>query len=96
MKALFYYQHESVNKSEDGQESRRRAIISCSTRQLLEILVSCCLLTEIAASPVVALLFIKKEVRFHHCGEATSVMPTAAAGERCPRDLKAHQGGLPL
>lgn len=80
--SFFLYQHESVHKSEDSQDSRRRTIISCSTRQLLEIPVSCCLLTEIAASPVSALLFIKKEIRFNHCGEDTSVMPTAAADER--------------
>lgn len=54
---------------------------------------SCCLLTEIAASPVVALLLIKKEMRFNHCGEATFVMLTAAADERkrCLRGLKEHQ-----
>lgn len=94
----FLYQLESVDRSEDGQDSRRRAIISCFTRQLLEIPVSCCLLTKIAASPVVALLYIKKEVRFNHCGEVTFVTLTAAADERkrCLCGLKEHQGGLPL
>lgn len=57
-----------------------------------------CLLTEIVASPAVALLYIKGEIRFNHCGEASFVMPNAAVDERkrCIRSLEAHQGGLPL
>ena len=97
MKA-FSHKYESVHKNGDGQDSRRRTIISCSTRQLLEIPMYCCLLTEIVASPAVALLFIKGEIRFNRCGEASFVMPNAAVDERkrCIRSLEAHQGGLPL
>lgn len=93
----FPHKYESVHKNRDGQDSRR-AIISCSTRQMLEIPLYCCLLTEIAASPAVVLLFIKGEIRFNHCGEASFVMPNAAVDERkrCMRSLEEHQGGLPL
>lgn len=96
MKA-FPHKYESVLKNEDGQDSRRRTIISCSTMQPLDIPMCCCLLTEIVASPAVALLFIKGEIRFN-CGEASFVMPNAAVDERkrCIRSLEAHQGGLPL
>lgn len=94
----FSHQYESVHKNGDGQDSRRRTIISCSTRQLLEIPMYCCLLTEIVASPAVTLLFIKGEIRFNDCGEASFVTPNASVDEikRCIRSLEAHQGGLPL
>lgn len=97
MKA-FSHKYESVHKNGDGQDSKRRTIISCSTRQLREIPMHCCLLTERVASPAVALLFIKGEIRSNCCGEASSVMPNAAVDERkrCIRSLEAHQGGLTL
>lgn len=86
------------HKNGDGQDSKRRTIISCSTRQLREIPMHCCLLTERVASPAVALLSIKGEIRSNRCGEASSVMPNAAVDERkrSIRSLEAHQGGLTL
>lgn len=97
MKA-FSHKYESVHKNGDGQDSKRRTIISFSTRQPLEIPIYCCLLTETVASPAVALLFIKGEIRFNHCGEASFVMPNTAVDQRkrCIRRLEAHQGDLPL
>jgi len=97
MKA-FSHKYQSVHKNEDDQDSKTRTIISYATRQLLEIPMYCCLLTEIVASPAVALLFIKGERRFNHCGEASFAMPNAAVDERkrCISSLEAHQGGLPL
>lgn len=45
------------------------------------------LLTEVVASPAAALLFVKGEIRFNHCGEASFVMPNAAVNERKNRVL---------
>lgn len=54
-------------------------------------------LTEIVASPAAALLFVKVEIRFNHCGEASFVMPNMQLLMKgrigC---LEAHQRSLPL